>query len=549
MCVFAKQDVTRDPPFSNMDLISCRNLLIYLGPALQSRVLPIFHYALNERGLPSPGRRGDGVHAPRVLPSSTPRTRSSPASPLAMPRLLDFARPGPHVRRARRSAVRGRRSATQLDDPEGGRASGARRVRASRRRRHRRPGHRPVSRRHGRVPPSRPPASRPSICSGWCARTCASSCGKRSTRRARRASPRAGGSSLGRGPIELGVLPFTATTLQQPLYAIVFDELPRVRSRGRRARGRRRRAPAARRDRADPRVLAIGHRAARGGKRGAQGRQRGDRLEQRGAAEHQRGARDGQGGAAGGQRGARDHQQEMVDRNREATRLNDDLANVLDERQRPHRHPGSGRKDPPLHARGEQGAPLHRRPTWAVRWPTSSRPSKGWTSWRSSPRCSSTSRPSSAAWPTRSGRWYSLVGAALHDGRQPRRRSRDRLARRRRAHEEGRAGGHLGARRLREHAAGHALGGGGADPDDRRGRPHRLREPRCAPGVRLCTGRAARSTARFARARAARAPRTPRTARRSAPTRRRARWAAAAWSSSADARTAASSPWRWRSLP
>jgi two-component system CheB/CheR fusion protein len=50
LCVFAKQDATRDPPFSGMDLISCRNLMIYLGSALQDRLLPIFHYALKEPG-------------------------------------------------------------------------------------------------------------------------------------------------------------------------------------------------------------------------------------------------------------------------------------------------------------------------------------------------------------------------------------------------------------------------------------------------------------------------------------------------------------------
>jgi two-component system, chemotaxis family, CheB/CheR fusion protein len=50
MCVFAKQDVTADPPFSRLDLIVCRNLLIYLGPALQKKLLPIFHYALKPTG-------------------------------------------------------------------------------------------------------------------------------------------------------------------------------------------------------------------------------------------------------------------------------------------------------------------------------------------------------------------------------------------------------------------------------------------------------------------------------------------------------------------
>ena len=47
MCVFAEHDVLSDPPFSRMDLISCRNLLIYLEPVLQQKVVPILHYALN----------------------------------------------------------------------------------------------------------------------------------------------------------------------------------------------------------------------------------------------------------------------------------------------------------------------------------------------------------------------------------------------------------------------------------------------------------------------------------------------------------------------
>src|SRR5206468_346129 len=50
LCVFARQNLVGDPPFSGLDLISCRNLLIYLGPALQKRVMPIFHYALKPDG-------------------------------------------------------------------------------------------------------------------------------------------------------------------------------------------------------------------------------------------------------------------------------------------------------------------------------------------------------------------------------------------------------------------------------------------------------------------------------------------------------------------
>src|SRR3989454_9270446 len=50
VCVFARQNLLQDPPFSRIDVISCRNVLIYLGPVLQKRIMPIFHYALRPRG-------------------------------------------------------------------------------------------------------------------------------------------------------------------------------------------------------------------------------------------------------------------------------------------------------------------------------------------------------------------------------------------------------------------------------------------------------------------------------------------------------------------
>ena len=49
-CVFARQNLTSDPPFSRLDLISCRNMLIYLEPVLQKKIMPVFHYALNPDG-------------------------------------------------------------------------------------------------------------------------------------------------------------------------------------------------------------------------------------------------------------------------------------------------------------------------------------------------------------------------------------------------------------------------------------------------------------------------------------------------------------------
>lgn len=50
LCVFAKQNLAEDPPFSRMNLVACRNLLIYLGTELQRKVVPILHYALRPSG-------------------------------------------------------------------------------------------------------------------------------------------------------------------------------------------------------------------------------------------------------------------------------------------------------------------------------------------------------------------------------------------------------------------------------------------------------------------------------------------------------------------
>ena len=47
---FAPQNLLQDPPFSRLDLVSCRNLLIYLEPDFQKRVLALFHFALREGG-------------------------------------------------------------------------------------------------------------------------------------------------------------------------------------------------------------------------------------------------------------------------------------------------------------------------------------------------------------------------------------------------------------------------------------------------------------------------------------------------------------------
>jgi two-component system CheB/CheR fusion protein len=50
MVVFAEQDLIKDPPFSNVDLVSCRNVLIYMNQEMHKRLFPVFHYALKNNG-------------------------------------------------------------------------------------------------------------------------------------------------------------------------------------------------------------------------------------------------------------------------------------------------------------------------------------------------------------------------------------------------------------------------------------------------------------------------------------------------------------------
>jgi two-component system CheB/CheR fusion protein len=64
LCIFAHQDVSRDPPFSKLDLIVCRNVLIYLDPMLHKKVMTVFHYALRPGGFLMLGRAESiGQHA------------------------------------------------------------------------------------------------------------------------------------------------------------------------------------------------------------------------------------------------------------------------------------------------------------------------------------------------------------------------------------------------------------------------------------------------------------------------------------------------------
>jgi hypothetical protein len=51
MVIFAPQNLIMDPPFTKLDILCCRNLLIYLTPELQKKLFPLFHYSLNPGGV------------------------------------------------------------------------------------------------------------------------------------------------------------------------------------------------------------------------------------------------------------------------------------------------------------------------------------------------------------------------------------------------------------------------------------------------------------------------------------------------------------------
>lgn len=50
MVIFAQQNMIKDPPFTKLDILSCRNLLIYMKPEIQKKLMPLFHYSLNSDG-------------------------------------------------------------------------------------------------------------------------------------------------------------------------------------------------------------------------------------------------------------------------------------------------------------------------------------------------------------------------------------------------------------------------------------------------------------------------------------------------------------------
>jgi len=75
MCLFSVHNVAKDPPFSRLDLISCRNLLIYMGTELQERVIRTFHYALRPGGTLFLGRSEGVTRSTTLFAQPDPKVR------------------------------------------------------------------------------------------------------------------------------------------------------------------------------------------------------------------------------------------------------------------------------------------------------------------------------------------------------------------------------------------------------------------------------------------------------------------------------------------
>jgi two-component system CheB/CheR fusion protein len=113
LCVFVRHDLARDPPFSRLDLVTCRNVLIYFNAALQKRVLRTFHYALNPGGLLLTGR-SESISGFRSLFSSVNKadrifTRSAATSTLRFAPRLEVHPLAAGEDKARRPVDLGRR--------------------------------------------------------------------------------------------------------------------------------------------------------------------------------------------------------------------------------------------------------------------------------------------------------------------------------------------------------------------------------------------------------------------------------------------------------
>jgi len=90
LCIFSRHDMSADPPFSRLDLISCRNVLIYMDVALQKRVVSLLHYALNSNGFLFLGSSENISGSNELFDVVDPRNRFFARSASALAAPIDF---------------------------------------------------------------------------------------------------------------------------------------------------------------------------------------------------------------------------------------------------------------------------------------------------------------------------------------------------------------------------------------------------------------------------------------------------------------------------
>ena len=299
LCVFARQDLTKDPPFSHLDLILCRNVLIYMDTQLQRKLLSVFHYALNPGGFLVLGQ-AESVGAQGTLFSARRQEAAHPPQE-GRPDCADDDVPGrSRVRRpAARPGARRRRIADREGAPGRGEPRHPRSVCAAGRGGRRRPADRPVPRPDRGVPRAGAGRGQPQP-----AEDGARGAALRPPHDAAGGAQEPGGGAqdrpagtvgdalaagdAGRDPAHHGGTAALPRAVRWPCAADGGAARPR---RGgadagpaARPRGPPRRAAAAARAGGQPRVPAVDHPGARSRQRGAAVGQRGDPVEQRGAA-------------------------------------------------------------------------------------------------------------------------------------------------------------------------------------------------------------------------------------------------------------------------
>lgn len=99
ICLFSSHNLLRDAPFSKLDLVACRNLLIYLTPELQNRLDPLFHYALNDGGYLFLGTSENVTHHSRLFATVDKAHRIFRRRPQIERRLPEFPLTAPEGKR------------------------------------------------------------------------------------------------------------------------------------------------------------------------------------------------------------------------------------------------------------------------------------------------------------------------------------------------------------------------------------------------------------------------------------------------------------------